>query len=70
MLANNIGDRVSYEPEDEPIVTGMLARYNSKTAIVIADSGNRWNVAPCLLRQTQNAPAQTEVTNVVSVHKR
>jgi hypothetical protein len=29
----------------------MLTRYNRKTVTVITDSGQRWNVAPRLLRR-------------------
>ena len=49
MLQFKIGDRVSFRPEGQPIVVGMLTRYNRRTVTVITDSGQRWNVAPTLL---------------------
>jgi hypothetical protein len=51
MLEFRIGDRVSFEPEGRPPVSGMLTRYNRHTVTVITDSGERWNVAPALLRR-------------------
>lgn len=51
MLEFKIGDRVSFHPEGHPIVVGMLTRYNKKTVTVITDNGQRWNVAPALLRR-------------------
>ena len=51
MLEFKIGDRVSFQPEGHPIVVGMLTRYNKKTVTVITDTGQRWNVAPTLLRR-------------------
>jgi hypothetical protein len=51
MLEFKIGDRVSFQPQGHPIVVGMLTRYNRKTVTVITDSGQRWNVAPALLRR-------------------
>ncbi len=50
MLEFKIGDRVAFQPEDRPVVVGMLTRYNRKTVTVITDGGQRWNVAPRLLR--------------------
>ena len=51
MLEFTIGDRVSFQPEGRPLVVGMLIRYNRKTVTVITDTGQRWNVAPTLLRR-------------------
>ena len=33
MLEFSIGDRVSFQPEGHPELTGMLTRYNKKTAL-------------------------------------
>lgn len=54
MLEFKIGDRVSFQPHGHPIVVGMLTRYNRKTVTVITDRGQRWNVAPALLRQADD----------------
>lgn len=51
MLEFSIGDRVSFQPEGHPELTGMLTRYNKKTVSVITDSGRQWNVAPSFLRK-------------------
>lgn len=55
MLDFKIGDRVAFQPEGRPAVVGMLTRYNRKTVTVITDSGERWNVAPALLRRANDA---------------
>ncbi len=55
MLEFKIGDRVAFQPEDRPLVVGMLTRYNRKTVTVIADSGQRWNVSPRLLRRADDS---------------
>jgi hypothetical protein len=54
MLEFKIGDHVSFWPEGRAPVSGILTRYNKKTVTVITDDGERWNVAPALLRK---APA-------------
>jgi len=51
MLEFKIGDRVTFHPEGQPPVTGMLTRYNKKTVTVITDEGQHWNVAPSFLRK-------------------
>ncbi len=53
MLEFSIGDRVSFQPEGRPAVTGMLTRYNRKSVTVITDDGHRWNVSPALLRRAE-----------------
>jgi hypothetical protein len=50
MLKFSIGDRVSFQPDGHPVLTGMLTRYNKKTVTVITDNGQQWNVAPGFLR--------------------
>jgi hypothetical protein len=54
MLESRIGDRVSFQPDGHPLVTGMLTRYNRKTVTVITDTGQRWNVTPRLLRRADS----------------
>lgn len=53
MLGFKIGDRVTFQPEGQPPVVGMLTRYNRKTVTVITDVGQHWNVSPSLLRKTE-----------------
>ena len=69
MLEFTIGDRVSFQPEGGPLVVGMLIRYNRKTVTVITDSGQRWNVAPTLLRRAADRGAERASPNVVQLHK-
>jgi hypothetical protein len=57
MLEFKIGDRVSFQPEGRPVVTGMLTRYNRRSVTVITDSGARWNVAPAMLRRAEGSQA-------------
>lgn len=51
MLEFNIGERVTFQPEGQNPVTGMLTLYNKKTATVITDDGQHWNVSPRFLRR-------------------
>ena len=70
MLEFRIGDRVSFQPEGRPIVMGMLTRYNRKSVTVITDSGQRWNVAPTLLRRAADSRgAERAAPHVVQLHK-
>lgn len=49
----------------------MLTRYNTKTVTVITDSGERWNVAPRLLRRTDDShSAKVSDPNVVQLRKK
>ncbi|MGH7863602.1 MAG: hypothetical protein ACREQB_01330 [Candidatus Binataceae bacterium] len=70
MLEFRIGDRVEFQPEGRPLVVGMLTRYNKKTVTVISETGQRWNVAPRLLRRASVVVDQaTPDANVVRLHK-
>jgi len=55
MLEFSIGDRVFFQPEGHPELTGMLTRYNKKSVTVITDSGQQWNVAPSFLRKADKS---------------
>jgi hypothetical protein len=71
MLDFKIGDRVSFQPEGLAILTGMLTRYNRKTVTVITDSGQRWNVAPVLLRRADDSRgAGMAAPHAIQVHKK
>jgi hypothetical protein len=71
MLQFKIGDRVTFQPEGHPIVAGMLTRYNRKTVTVITDSGQRWNVAPTLLRRADSTvAAPNSGPNVIQIRKK
>lgn len=59
MLNFSIGERVSFQPEGRPPLTGIIAKYNRKTDTVIAENGQQWNVAPVFLRKAESS-AQTK----------
>ena len=69
MLEFRIGDRVSFQPDGRPLVTGMLTRYNKKTVTVIADTGQRWNVTPRLLGGAEDS-CEAGDSNVIRLHKK
>ena len=70
MLQFRIGDRVSFQPDGRPVVVGMLTRYNRRTVTVITDSGQRWNVAPTLLRRADSTSgADSSAPNVIPLRK-
>ena len=71
MLEFKIGDRVSFQPEGRSGVDGMLTRYNRKTVTVITDSGERWNVAPILLRRADDSRGtERAAPKVIQMHKK
>ena len=51
MLDFKIGERVTFHPEGYPPLVGIVARYNRKSLTVVTDAGQRWNIAPSLLRR-------------------
>ncbi|HEX6052594.1 MAG TPA: hypothetical protein VFZ21_25190 [Gemmatimonadaceae bacterium] len=61
MLEFRIGDRVTFQPDDRPRVTGILTRYNRKSVTVITENGERWNVSPSVLRRVESATADPSV---------
>jgi hypothetical protein len=71
MLTYRIGDRVTFQPDGQPPVVGMLVRYNRKSVTVITDDGQRWNVAPTLLRKVDAAEpaASSKVTALARRHR-
>lgn len=71
MLQFKIGDRVSFQPEGHPSVVGMLTRYNRRSVTVITDSGQRWNVAPTLLRRVDRSGGVEDLApNVIQLRKK
>ena len=51
MLDYKIGERVTFHPDGYPPLIGIVTRYNRKTVTVVTDAGQRWNVAPGILRR-------------------
>ena len=71
MLEFRIGDRVSFQPEGRSVLFGMLTRYNRKTVTVITEGGQRWNVAPALLRRVVDVKSgEGHDPNVIHLHKK
>ncbi|MBI3530868.1 MAG: hypothetical protein HY067_23225 [Betaproteobacteria bacterium] len=68
MLDFSIGERVSFQPEGHPVLTGIISKYNRKTVTVITENGQQWNVAPVLLRKAEpsgsSEPASAQVINL------
>jgi hypothetical protein len=56
MLEFRIGEKVSFQPEGQPVLAGIIAKYNRKSVTVVTESGQQWNVAPVFLRKVE-APA-------------
>jgi hypothetical protein len=67
MLKFRIGQRVSFDPGDRPMVTGTLMKYNKKTVTVIADDGHRWNVSPSYLREAEPKDITPKKDNIVQL---
>ncbi len=58
MLDFSIGQRVMFQPDGHPLLSGIIAKYNRKTVTVIADSGQQWRVSPQFLRRVEPRPGQ------------
>jgi hypothetical protein len=55
MLEFRIGDRVAFQPPGQPLLTGVITRYNKRTVTVVTDGDARWNVAPSFLQPIPDA---------------
>jgi hypothetical protein len=67
MLDFRIGERVSFQPEGQPLLTGIIAKYNRKSVTVVTESGQRWNVAPVFLRRAE--PSATAAAGSAQIMK-
>jgi hypothetical protein len=71
MLEFTVGDRVMFQPEGRPPLTGTLTRYNRKTVTIITDDGGHWNVAPSFLRRIEASNhARQGQSNVIPLPKK
>ncbi len=71
MLEFSIGDRVSFQPDGHPVLTGLLTRYNKKTVTAITDGGQLWNVSPGLLSKVVSSGfAQAQAATVIHLPKK
>jgi hypothetical protein len=70
MLDFRIGDRVSFQPDGRPVLSGTLTRYNKKTVTVVTDGGERWTVSPGLLQLIRDhGSARDGASNAVAPRK-
>lgn len=69
MIQFSIGERVSFQPEGQDPVVGMLTRYNKKTVTVITDDGQHWNVSPHFLRKVVSENFKNSKNKVVRLRK-
>ena len=71
MLEFRIGERVSFQPDGQPLLTGIVAKYNRKSVTVIAENGQQWNVPPVFLRKAE-APAASAAASaqIISIPKK
>jgi ribosomal protein S17 len=70
MLEFSVGDKVSFEPEDEPPVFGVITRYNKKTVSVLSEDGRNWRVSPQYLRKVKDISRTPGTDNVVPVKRK
>lgn len=71
MLRFSIGDRITFEPDARGPLLGVIVRYNKKSVSVLTDDGQRWTVAPGLLRHVSvDARDQPILGNVVPLPRK
>jgi len=56
MLEFSIGEKVTFQPEGQPELVGIITKYNRKSVSVITENGQHWNVAPIFLRKASAKP--------------
>jgi len=68
MLDFSIGERVSFQSDGHPVLTGIISKYNRKTVTVVTENGQQWNVAPGFLRKAESpsdsAEASAQIINM------
>ena len=70
MLDFKIGERVTFHPDGYPPLVGIVTRYNRKSVTVVTDAGQRWNVAPGLLRRASpSGDANTNNAKVIRLKR-
>ena len=65
MLDFSIGERVSFQPDGQPLLTGIIAKYNRKSVTVITENGQQWRVSPAFLRKTGGPAAKPGTSGIV-----
>ncbi|MDN5869661.1 MAG: hypothetical protein L0H73_02900 [Nitrococcus sp.] len=67
MLRFSIGQQVSFISGRGETVVGTLVKYNKRTVTVITDDGQRWNVSPSFLRETEPKDVTPKRGNVAQL---
>ena len=71
MLRFSIGERVTFEPDARGPICGVIVRYNKKSVSLLTDDGQRWTVAPGLLRPASADSSKQSVSgNVVPLPRK
>ena len=71
MLDFRIGEKVSFQPDGHPVLSGIIAKYNRKTVTVITSNGQQWNVSPMFLRKFEpHAPAETSSAQIIDMPRK
>jgi hypothetical protein len=71
MLDFSIGQRVSFQPEGHPLLTGFITKYNRKTVTIITETGQQWNVSPVFLRKVEpSASTPAPSAQILSLPKK
>jgi hypothetical protein len=69
MLQFNIGERVTFHPDGQDPIVGMITRYNRKTVTVITDDGQHWTISPRFLRKVSSQDSKILKNNVFHFKK-
>jgi hypothetical protein len=49
-----VDDVVSFQPEGQPTLKGMITKFNRKTIVVVTENGQHWNLSPAVLTKERN----------------
>ena len=73
MLEFSIGERVTFQPDGQPPLIGIITKYNRKSVTVITEDGQHWTVAPVVLRKVPRQASQAAPNRgaeVLPLHKK
>jgi hypothetical protein len=64
MLDFSIGEKVSFQPDGQAVMHGIVAKYNRKSVTVITDNGQQWRVAPNFMQKTADTSDWVSPTTI------
>ena len=70
MLEFSIGEKVCFQPDDRPVISGIITKYNQKTVSIVSETGERWNVSPSLLKRADIKTKANGINNVIKIPKK